>query len=154
MASGVLTFGAIEGGTAENIIADRVALEGTIRYFDPEVRDRLREALDEALAVASALGGGHELDLREGYPPTINDPELSRLAMDAAGSLLGDDGVWEAEPMMGTEDFAILWLGAAPSDGARELHRPDMDIDEDVLPIGAAVLAACAIETLRDRAGT
>ncbi len=158
MSAGVLTFGTVRGGTAENIIADRVSLDGTLRYFDPEVRKRLRGSLEEALAVADALGGAHELDLREGYPPTINDPAMTALAMDAARSLLGQDGVWEAEPMMGTEDFAILlaqapgallWLGAAPADGARELHRPDMDIDEDVLPVGAAVLAACALDRLR-----
>jgi amidohydrolase len=158
MSAGVLTFGTVGGGTAENVIADRVRLEGTLRYFDPDVRARLREALNEALAVADALGGGHELALREGYPPTLNDPDLTARAMEAARSILGPDGVWEAEAMMGTEDFAILmeqapgallWLGAAPPDGPRELHRPDMDLDESVLPIGSAVLAACAVETLR-----
>ena len=158
MSSGVLTLGTVRGGTAENVIAERVTMDGTLRYFDPEVRKRLREALEEALAVADALGGGHELELREGYPPTLNDPELTRLAMDAARSVTEEDGVWDAEPMMGTEDFAILlgeapgallWLGAAPADRPRELHRPDMDIDESVLPLGAAVLASCAVEALR-----
>jgi metal-dependent amidase/aminoacylase/carboxypeptidase family protein len=43
---------------------------------------------------------------------------------------------------------ALLWLGAAPADRPRELHRPDMDIDEDVLPVGAAILAACAARAL------
>jgi amidohydrolase len=159
MSSGVLTFGAIRGGTAENVIADRVELNGTIRYFDPEVRKRLRASLNEALAVADALGGAHELDYREGYPPTVNDPDMTALAMAAARDVVGDDGVWEAEPMMGAEDFAfllqrapgaLLWLGVAPESGPRELHRPDMDIDESTLPVGAAVLAACAISRLTE----
>ncbi len=158
MSSGVLTFGTVRGGTAENVIADRVSLDGTLRYFDPEVRKRLRQALGEALDVANALGGRHELDLDEGYPPTLNDPAMTRLAVEAARTLLGEDGVWDAEAMMGTEDFAILlghapgallWLGAAPADSPRELHRPDMDIDESVLPVGAAVLAACGVAGLR-----
>ena len=157
MSSGVLTLGTIRGGTAENVIADRVSMDGTLRYFDPEVRKRLRAALRNALAVANAMGGSHELELREGYPPTLNDPDLAALAMDAARELLGEDGAWEASPMMGTEDFAILlerapgallWLGAAPADRPRELHRPDMDIDESILPVGAAVLAACAVRAL------
>lgn len=156
MSPGVLTMGTVRGGTAENVVADRVSLDGTLRYFDPAVRTRLRESLGEALVVADALGGGHELELREGYPPTLNDPGTTRLAVAAARELLGEDGVWDAEPMMGTEDFAILleeapgtllWLGAAP-DRPRELHRPDMDIDESVLPVGAAVLTACAMERL------
>ncbi|MDX1673476.1 MAG: amidohydrolase [Longimicrobiales bacterium] len=154
--SGVLTMGTIRGGTAENVLAERVRIEGTLRYFDPDVRKRLRSALERALAVADALGGGHELDLRPGYPPTVNDPAMTRLAMDAARSVVGDDGVWEAASMMGAEDFSLLlaeapgtllWLGAAP-DRPRELHQPDMDIDESVLPVGSAVLAACALDAL------
>ncbi|MGK7311635.1 MAG: M20 metallopeptidase family protein [Candidatus Longimicrobiales bacterium M2_2A_002] len=157
MQSGVLTFGAVRGGTAENVLAERVSLDGTLRYFDPEVRKRLRSALEDALSVADTMGGGHELELRSGYPPTLNDPATTRLAAGAAREILGDDGVWEAEPMMGTEDFALLlaeapgtllWLGAAP-DRPRELHQADMDIDESVLPVGAAVLAGCAMAALR-----
>lgn len=58
---------------------------------------------------------------------------------------------------MPSEDFAVLlehapgsffWLGAA-LDRPREHHSPDFDIDERVLPLGAAVLAACAMERLR-----
>jgi amidohydrolase len=157
MDSGVLTFGTVRGGTAENILAERVSLDGTLRYFDPAVRQRLRESLLQALAVADALGGSHEIRIRDGYPPTINDPAMATLAREAAVALLGSDGVWEAAPMMGAEDFAILlgqspgallWLGASPSDRPREIHRPDMDIDESVLSIGAAVLAACAASAL------
>lgn len=160
MEDGVLTIGTVRGGTAENVLADRVSLEGTLRYFDPDVRRRLRESLARALGVADALGGAHELDLRDGYPPTMNEPEMAELAMGAARSLLGPDGAWEAQPMMGAEDFAfllkeapgaLLWLGAAPADRPRELHRPDMDIDESVLPLGAAVLAECAVRALERR---
>lgn len=158
--AGVLTIGSVKGGTAENILADRVTLDGTIRYFEPEVRRRLWESLEQALAVADTLGGDHELDLREGYPPTINDPGMAELAMAAARDVLGADRVGEAEPMMAAEDFSLLlhqapgafmWLGAAPTDRPRELHRPDMNIDEAVLPVGAAVLAACAARALERR---
>lgn len=155
--SGVLTIGTIRGGTAENIVADHVSMDGTLRYFDPEVRLRLRESLAQALAVADALGGAHRLDLRDGYPPTVNDADMTAIALDAARGLIGPEATAEAEPMMGTEDFAILlgeapgallWLGAAPPDRPRELHRPDMDIDESVLSVGSAVLAACATRIL------
>lgn len=155
--AGVITFGTIEGGRAENILADRVSLAGTIRYFDPVVRRRLHDALDRALRVADTMGGRHELELREGYPPTVNDADLAELARAVATDLLGADGALPARPMMGAEDFAILareapgallWLGAAPADRPRELHTPDMDIDEAALPVGAAVLAECAARFL------
>jgi IAA-amino acid hydrolase len=157
MDAGVLTIGTIDGGTAENILADRVTIGGTLRYFDPAVRRRLRESLKQAVSVADALGGGHRLDLRDGYPPTVNDPGMAEIGLAVARDLLGQDGGWEAEPFMGAEDFAfflreapgaLLWLGAAPADRPRELHRPDMDIDEAVLPVGAAVLAGCAVRAL------
>ena len=69
---------------------------------------------------------------------------------------LGADAIVAFEPMMGAEDFAILaqeapgcffWLGAA-LDPAREHHHPAFDIDERVLPHGAAALAACASAAL------
>ncbi len=155
--SGVLTIGTLRGGTAENVIADRVSMDGTLRYFDPEVRRRLRTALERALAVADTMGGAHELEIRDGYPPTLNEPTMTALAREAVREILGPDAVWEASPMMGTEDFAILlreapgallWLGAAPLDGPRQLHSATMDLDEDSLPLGAAVLAGCAAAAL------
>ena len=75
-----------------------------------------------------------------------------------AEAVVGTDEVWEAEPMMGAEDFAILareapgaflWLGAALPD-AREHHHPRFDIDESVLPIAAALLAGTAQSLLRE----
>jgi amidohydrolase len=161
MDAGVLTIGTVEGGTAENVLAERVTLEGTLRYFDPAIRTRLRDSLGSALRVADALGGRHELELRDGYPPTLNDPAMTDLARRAAGAILGEEAVRVAEPMMGTEDFslllgaapgAFLWLGASPPDRPRELHRPDMDIDESVLAAGAAVLASCADLALQSHA--
>ena len=73
-----------------------------------------------------------------------------------AEEVVGKGDVWEAEPMMGAEDFAILareapgtflWVGAACAD-PREHHNPRFDIDESVLPINAALLAGIATELL------
>jgi metal-dependent amidase/aminoacylase/carboxypeptidase family protein len=78
-----------------------------------------------------------------------------------AEAVVGIDNVWEAEPMMGAEDFAILaaqapgsflWLGAALPD-AREHHNPRFDIDESVLPIAAALLAGTAESLLQSWSG-
>ncbi|HET9983639.1 MAG TPA: amidohydrolase [Longimicrobiales bacterium] len=154
---GVVSIGQIQGGTAENIVAESVTLRGTLRYFDPNVRDVLREELRRAVAVADALGGRGELDLRTGYPAVVNDPGASELARTAIGKTLGPDAFGELAPWMGGEDFAVLqqqapgcffWLGAALTD-AREHHHPRFDIDESVLPLGAGMLAACAVNALR-----
>jgi amidohydrolase len=154
--NGVLTIGRIGGGVAENVVADRVSLEGTIRYFTDPVRTRLREALRRGLAVAETMGGRVHLEIRDGYPPLVNHVAMTRLAAEAAADVLGPDSVDAAQPTMGAEDFAILlgeapgaflWLGAALHP-PREHHHPRFDIDEAVLPHGAAVLAACAARAL------
>ncbi len=156
---GVLHVGTIDGGRAENVLADRVDLAGTMRYYSVDVRDRLRAALRVALDVAVALGGRAELDLRPGYPPVVNDADATDLARAACADALGTGAVAEGEMMMAAEDFAFLqreapgsffWLGAA-LDEPREHHHPRFDIDERVLPAGAAALAACAIRHLRER---
>jgi amidohydrolase len=152
----VLTIGKINGGVAENVIADAVMLKGTMRYYDEEVRRTLHRELRAALAVADALGGKHSLDLREGYPPVINDERVTDIARQVALNTLGPDAIAPYEPMMGAEDFAFLareapgcfiWLGAA-LDPPREHHHPNFDIDESVLPRGAALLGGCALAFL------
>jgi amidohydrolase len=155
----VLTIGKINGGVAENVIADAVTLKGTMRYYDEDVRRTLHRELRAALAVADALGGKHSLDLREGYPPVINDERVTDIARQVALNTLGPDAIAPYEPMMGAEDFAFLareapgcfiWLGAALNP-PREHHHPNFDIDESVLPRGAALLAGCALAFLNEQ---
>ncbi|NJD11078.1 MAG: amidohydrolase [Gemmatimonadetes bacterium] len=153
---GVLTIGTIRGGTAENVLADAVELQGTIRYFDDPVRAVLERELRAAFAVAAALGGRAEVELRPSYPPVVNDEAATALARVAVADALGAEAVAPFRPMMGAEDFALLaraapgcffWLGAALPD-PREHHSPTFDIDESVLATGAAALAACAVQAL------
>ena len=155
---GVLTIGMVDGGVAENIIASHVTLRGTVRYFDEAVRTVLHDGLRQAAAVADALGGSTTIDLRSGYPPVVNNARATATAERATRAALGDDAVVPFEPMMGAEDFAILaraapgcffWIGAA-LEPPREHHHPAFDIDESVLPRGAAALAACALTALAD----
>ncbi|MEN8375057.1 MAG: M20 family metallopeptidase [Gemmatimonadota bacterium] len=154
--AGVLTIGTVAGGVAENVLADRVRLSGTVRYYTPTVRERLHDTLRAAGAAVEGLGGGFELDLREGYPPVVNDAWAAELAATAVAGALGPERVSGGEPMLGAEDFAILaqhapgcffWLGAA-LEPPREHHHPRFDIDESALPLGAAALASCAVRAL------
>jgi amidohydrolase len=155
---GVLTIGMIRGGTAENIIAERVLLRGTLRYYEDHVRGTLHRELRNALAVAEALGGKTRIDVQPGYPPVVNDVRMTEIARSAALGALGDAAVAPFPPDMTAEDFSLyqrlvpgcfIWLGAALPD-ARTHHTPRFDIDEKVLPKGAALLAACAVRTLEE----
>jgi amidohydrolase len=157
MENGVVTFGQIEGGVAPNVVSDRVTLQGTLRYFTEEVRDRLHSGVQAVFQALEAMGGQVEVGIRHGYPPLVNDDRLADIAGRSAADVVGEGNVWPAEPMMGAEDFAILarhapgvfvWLGAAlPS--PREHHHPRFDVDERVLPIGAAFLARACVDLLK-----
>lgn len=158
MESGVVGLGTIEGGTAGNVVADRVRILGTLRYFDEGVRGRLREGIRRSFEIARTLGGEARVEFRDGYPPVVNDPRITRLVREAAVVVGGVEAVGEAEPLMAAEDFAFLsraapgtffFLGAALP-GGREHHHPLFDLDESVLPLGAAVMAAGAIRLLED----
>jgi amidohydrolase len=154
---GTLSIGTIHGGFAENVLAEAVSLRGTIRYFESHVRQTLHDALRRGFTVAETLGGRFDLDIREGYPPVVNDAGAVALARAAVGNVLGTDGIVPFERMMGAEDFAFLaraapgcffWIGAA-LEPPREHHHPAFDIDERALARGAAALAACALTSLQ-----
>jgi len=155
-ATGVLNIGTVEGGSAENVVADRVSMAGTIRWYDEPTRDALHAVLRRAAAAVDAQGGRCEVEILPNYPPVVNDESLTPLVARGVADALGEDALATREPFMEAEDFAILarevpgvffWLGAA-LDPPRRHHHPRFDIDERVLPLGAAALASCALRAL------
>ena len=153
---GVLTLGTIHGGTAPNVVAEQVTLRGTLRYFEPEVRRRIQEGVREAFSTLEAMGAHCDVQFLAGYPPVINDRNVTRWVKEAATTIIGDSDFLEGDPNMEAEDFAFFaarapgaffWLGAALSE-SRAHHRPDFDVDEAVLPLGAAILAQSAVHLM------
>ncbi len=153
---GVLTFGTISGGTALNVVADRVELSGTLRYFDPDVRKRIREGIRSAFATVDAMGGRSEVRIQDGYPPVVNDPAVTGWVREAVAPLLPEDHLVLSDPWLEAEDFAFLareapgaffWLGAGLPDPRRH-HHPRFDLDESALPLGSAILARSATHLL------
>ncbi len=152
--SGVITVGSIHGGTKANIIPDEVELKGTVRSFTPEVRDALFRGIEQACEVARALGGDYDLVLTQGYRPTVNHPDLTRLAQEIGRALLGEKfGAQSVE--MGAEDFSFfarevpgcyLRLGVRfAGQPPRPIHTAKFDADENCLPMGAALYASLAL---------
>lgn len=159
MEPGVVTFGTIRGGTANNVLADSVRLHGTLRYFRDEVRERLTAAVTGTFKALEAQGATVEVKIGPGYPLVVNDAGVTKVVRRAAEAVAGRDAVLPMERWMGAEDFAFLarkapgcfvWLGAALPE-PREHHHPRFDIDESVLPLGAALLAGAATALLEAR---
>ncbi|MEX1021078.1 MAG: amidohydrolase [Litorilinea sp.] len=158
---GVITIGTINGGTVNNVIPDTVTLTGTIRSFSPEARETLHAELRRACGVVEALGAQFELNIFWGYPPTVNSEAATEVAFRALGNMLGTDKINEADMGMGAEDFSymvqkapgsFLRLGVHDPSWDRHygVHRADFRMDENALPIGAAALAAVALQWMAE----
>jgi amidohydrolase len=154
----VLTVGTIQGGTKDNIVAGQVTMTGTIRSFEPQVREALFAEMERACGVARALGGDFELTIYPGYNPVVNDPAMTALVHHLGVDLLGVENVREAPLEMGGEDFCyfsekapgcfFMIGGATPGEALRRHHHPLFDVDERCLPLGAALLAEVAVRFL------
>jgi amidohydrolase len=114
--SGVITVGAIHGGTKHNIISDRVEMELTVRSNNPEVRILLLDGIDRvAEGVARSFGVPENLypEVRrspvETTPPTINDHDTAERVLAAVTKEMGENFV-QLTPRtgMGAEDFAYF----------------------------------------------
>ncbi len=159
--SAVVSIGVIQGGTKENNLAGQVELRGTIRTFDPEIRKRLFEEMHNACSIARVLGGDYQLSIQEGYPALQNDAQLAVFTRNVACGLIGHELVKDVAPEMGSEDFSFYTQQAAgcyftlgvrsKGQPMRPLHHPNFDIDESVVPLGAAIMAQLAIRYLEER---
>ncbi len=156
---GLISVCTIHAGTTTNVIPEAVSLSGTIRSFEPSVREQLHADLDRAFAIVRAWGGDYKLDILEGYPATVNDPKIAEFVHDMAVGLVGPERVKEADLQMGAEDFSFMerakpgtffYLGAKKDAVVRLHHNPIFDIDEAVLPTGAALLAEAARKFLTE----
>ena len=160
----VLTVGNVQGGTAPNVIADLVKMQGTLRSYTEEVRERTKKRLSEICAsVAKAFRARAKVTFDSGCPTLVNDGALSHLAEKVARETLGTERVLTTAGLGGgtnargggSEDFAYIShqipsVALALAAGERgkgfdyPLHHPKVRFDESVLPIGSAVLAAMA----------
>lgn len=153
----VLTVGKLEAGTVHNVIPSEARLEGTLRTMDPETRGTLRERLERiAEGVTSAYRASFDLRLEEGYPVTVNDPATTEQAAEVLREVFPPDAVVEVPPTMGGEDFSrylevvpgsFFFLGTANEAKGltASIHSPHFQVDEDVLPLGAAALSRLAV---------
>ena len=159
----VLTIGTIHGGFASNVIAPSVTMQGTVRSFDPELRRRVPELIERTVqGVAAAHGATATVSYAFGYPATVNDPALLPTFEAASAAVMGEGRNAIMAPTMGAEDFsyyAQLVPGMIGRLGVRNdalgfvhpLHHPRFDLDEDALPLGAALLADVATRWLGER---
>ena len=151
----VLSIGRVQAGEAHNVIPATFLVEGTIRAADERTRSILESELEHCLGIARLMGGDFELRILRGCPPMRNDERVAALVGGLVDEMLGPGSLAAPRRVLTAEDFAFMTglvpgmqfrLGAMPQDGRpRLLHSPDFDLDEESLPIGAALLYASAL---------
>ena len=138
---GVLTIGKISGGSARNIIAEKVRLEGTMRCFNPEVYNTLSNRMKEfAKGLEVMYNCKVNVEIIDGYLAVNNNKELYEEFVKA----VGEEKIIETTPLMISEDFSyyqrevpgvFFMLGARNEEKGyvNGLHSLKFDFNEDLL---------------------
>jgi amidohydrolase len=161
---GVVTFGQIHGGSAPNVIADSVTVEGTVRAYTAETRILIMQSLERISSnVAAAMRATTSFERIHGAPPVINDPEVAAWVTQQASLVVGEGNAKEWEPVSVGDDMAefndrvpgvYFLLGAAHDDarvaerGIEGHHNAKFDWNEDCLPLGIEVFVRSAVDYL------
>lgn len=155
-----LTCGVAKGGKAVNIIPDEAELHIGVRTLDQAAADHLCRRIPELIDhYVTAWRGSYEL-ITFHTPCTFTDEKVCGEMVPFISEVLGEDKVSRIPPMTATEDFGYItqkvpgmfaFIGAGQP-GNAPLHNPRMMLDEEVLPLGAAVHAYTALSWLELRA--
>ncbi len=161
-APAVITVGTFHGGVRNNIIPDDTTLTGTIRTFDPDMRDNIHERMRRTVTnIANSAGASAELIIYPGVPVTFNDAELTARMRPTLERLYGDANVIEAPLITGAEDFSFyqeevpgffFFIGGrpvnVPASEAIPNHSPRFYVDEDALLPGVRAMTTLAMDYL------
>ncbi len=150
----VLSVTRIHSGDAYNVIPQTAALGGTVRAFSREVMKLVEASMRRvASGTAAAFGATAEVDFRELFIPTVNDPAEAEFAARICTELVGAANVMRQPPLiMASEDFSFMLErvpgcyinignGSANGEGGCEVHNPAYDFNDAALPLGAAFFA-------------
>lgn len=163
-APSVVSVGRIHGGIRSNIIPDQVEMLGTLRTFDPAMRQDLIKRIEHtATTIASSQGATASVSWGFGYPVTINDDTLTRRSVAVLKDTLGEGNVSESQLITGAEDFSFFqqqvpgfyfFLGATPPDQDLSTvpsnHSPMFFVDESTLPAGLRAMARLVADRLEN----
>jgi metal-dependent amidase/aminoacylase/carboxypeptidase family protein len=152
--------------SAYNVIPGGAHIGGTTRTTTPENRAMVKRRIDEICEGAARMHGVQiEVTHMPGYPPTVNDVDQARFAIEVASGVCGEHAVKDnARPSMGAEDFsymlekvpgAMVWLGNGGGDasgrGAVSLHNSRYDFNDMAIPFGASFFVRTVERFLGDQ---
>lgn len=157
----VLSFTAVNAGSAFNIIPESAEIMGTFRTFNAGVRNRLREDLIcLSKNIAAVFGAEVQYDTFTENLPMHADPQTAAVARRSAAEVLGSAGIIHSDPLMVGEDFGeitdkvpgafvLLGCGNKAVGAVHPHHHPLFTIDEQVLTFGVEIAVRIAVSYLQ-----
>jgi amidohydrolase len=157
----VVSVTSLHTGEAFNVIPAQASLQGTIRTFSPQVRQRVLQRFHQVVeGVGAAMECQVDCQVRSISPAVVNDNNMANQVRKAAHEVLPDSLVETDYRTMGAEDMAFMlqklpgcffFIGSANPDQGLDAphHHPRFDFDERALVHAAALMAGAAWETLR-----
>jgi amidohydrolase len=156
----VLSIGRVSAQGSNNVIPDEVTLDGTFRTMDNAWRERALLLMAKLVTdLCEAMGATSTVDIVRGYPHLHNDEQMAAEIKKSMEEFVGADNVVDMDIWMAAEDFAhyshrvpsvfyVVGVGNELKKTTSGLHTPTFDIDEDVLPLGAGLMAWLAMKQL------
>lgn len=156
----VVSVTEISSDGTRNVLPENVVIKGDARSYTPDIRALIeREMRAIARGVGSAFGATVEIDYTHEFAATVNHPEATRFAFDAAATALGAENVAiTPAPFMGSEDFGLFlekrpgnfaYLGnGTEGHGGQPLHSPHYDFNDAVIGPGIAYWATLVHQRL------
>jgi amidohydrolase len=154
----------VNAGTAFNVIPQIAELTGTIRTFDPAVRQKVVTRFEQiARGVGEALGCQVDAEVKRMTPALINDEAITSKVQDVARRVLSESDLHTIGYItMGAEDMAFMqekvpgcYFFVGSNDKARHLdyghHHPKFDFNEEALVRASALMASAAMDVLNTR---
>jgi amidohydrolase len=135
-------------GTTHNVIPGSVKICGTVRSFDPELRQSIPAKMERIVkGITEAHEAGYEFKYEFGYRPVINDNEVTAVIEETVREVFGEEALDMMRPNMGGEDFSAFqqkapgcyfYVGAGNEEKGITYphHHERFTIDEDALEIG------------------
>lgn len=162
----VITIGTINGGTRANIVPESVQMTGTIRTYDPGVREEVKRDIQlTAEKVAESAGATATVSIVRNYDPVVNDEKLTARMLPVL-QRAADGHVVEGKLSGASEDFSeyakvvpglYVYLGITPpgQDPAKAApnHSPLFFVDERALVVGTRTLSYLAADFLMSTNG-
>lgn len=160
LSTAVVSVTTVHGGEAFNVIPQQVEFRGTIRSFEPGVRERTLQRVRQVIdGVASSMECSAEIELNPLTPAVVNDPSITERVQQVAARLYPDSEIATRYQTMGSEDMAFVlqqipgcffFVGSANHEKGLDAphHHPRFDVDEQVLPRAVAIMTGAALECL------